>query len=101
LDNPGPDGRTAEVRISFSGNPFQSTVTINVENILPGFSRQVQMQIINAAGKTVFAKNFITRNSLLWGGRDQQGKQLSQGVYYVRVTNAGKVLGQKKLILLR
>jgi hypothetical protein len=93
---------TADVRagISFSSNPFQSSVIIKVEN-QPGISRPVKLRVVNTAGREVFASRMYTQHSLAWNGYDTHGYPLSPGIYFVRVLSAGKILGQEKLVLMR
>jgi parallel beta-helix repeat protein len=84
-----------------SPNPFGRGTTIRYQ--LPVKS-QVSLRIYNATGRLVKTlangKREAGYHSVLWRGKDDNGRNLSNGVYFYRITT-DRFSTQKKLILAR
>jgi len=84
-------------------NPFNPTTVIPLAIPASG-EEDAALMLYNALGQTVrrwslraFRPGFHT---LVWDGRDQQGRALASGVYLVRL-NAGEIAQVRKIMLLR
>lgn len=103
-----------EVRLSNVPNPFSSSTTIELDfhgscwkgsNIGSMASMpQVQISIFDAAGRVVRriqVRNFEGgRLRIDWDGRDDRGKLLASGVYFVRIA-IGEEVFRRTLVMLR
>lgn len=82
-------------------NPFQHTTRIPYQ--LPVRS-SVRMEIYNTAGQLVDVlvdeEKDPGYHSVEWGGKDEFGREVSNGVYLSRI-NAGDFTATKKLVVLR
>lgn len=82
-------------------NPFNPTTSISFT--LPTKS-QVSLKVYDIAGREVrtLVDNVLEagNNQVTWLGRDNQGNDVSSGVYFYRMT-AGKETATKKMVLLR
>lgn len=81
-------------------NPFKQTTNFRFQISISG---QVQIRIYDAAGRLVKESSTIVDNSpkqITWDGRDIQGKQLPNGVYFLKLT-AGNYTATEKLLLIR
>ncbi len=82
-------------------NPFRGTVRIAYK--LPR-NEMVVVKVYNLSGKEVITlveqKQASGLNEIVWNGRDQNGRQVSSGVYFYQ-WSAGKQKQANKLVLLR
>jgi len=83
-------------------NPFNPETAIHFE--LPG-SSQVKLAIYDVNGRLV--RDLVSNQSLPagsytrhWDGRDQQGREMSAGVYFYRL-QAGEITLEQKMLLLK
>jgi flagellar hook assembly protein FlgD len=82
-------------------NPFRQTTTIKYEVTEP---RDVSLKVYNIAGQLV--KMLVAGRqepgyySVNWGGKDNQGKQVANGVYLYRLS-AGAFSDTRKMVMLR
>ncbi|MBI4725932.1 T9SS type A sorting domain-containing protein [candidate division TA06 bacterium] len=91
----------ADLSLQNSPNPFKQLTTINYQLATPG---QVSLKIYNISGRLV--KTLADRvqgageHSVKWDGRDDNGKEVANGVYFYRL-NAGPSYQTKRMILLK
>jgi len=82
-------------------NPFNSN--INLEFLLPE-NNDLDISIYNVLGRSIYTFEQIKGNngriSLNWDGKDQNGRDVSSGVYFLNY-NSDKTTGSTKLLLLR
>ncbi|OQY30057.1 MAG: hypothetical protein B6244_02010 [Candidatus Cloacimonetes bacterium 4572_55] len=110
ISNPSPISITPEQIITTSKtcsllqnypNPFNPITTIIFE--IPKTS-EVYMEIYDVSGK--FVRNLVDKpmeigyHSVVWDGVDEQGKDVSSGIYFYKI-EAGKFENTKKMVLLR
>lgn len=81
-------------------NPFNPETTIRFDLAKSGKAR---LEIFNVKGQTIktLADGDIDAgyHSLKWNGKDDNGKSVSSGVYFYRLTSDGKSLTNKMLML--
>ncbi|MCB5251620.1 MAG: T9SS type A sorting domain-containing protein, partial [Candidatus Cloacimonetes bacterium] len=81
-------------------NPFNPDTTIRYELPEDG---DVQISVYNLKGQLV--KQLLNRresigtHSIIWDGRDSDGRTCSSGVYYYRINNNGTSITKKMLML--
>ncbi|MEA2103926.1 MAG: T9SS type A sorting domain-containing protein [Candidatus Cloacimonadota bacterium] len=89
-------------------NPFATSTTISFTTKSPIAENQ-QIEIFNIKGQKVktlkATENGITeygirKYSAIWEGKNEQGKQVAQGVYFYKIETAEKTM-VKKMILFR
>lgn len=81
-------------------NPFKQVTNFRFQMSVSG---QVQIRIYDAVGRLVKESSIVADTSpkqITWDGRDIQGKQLPNGVYFLKVA-AGNYTATKKLLLVR
>ncbi len=85
-------------------NPFSTSTTISFSAIPMTIGKQTQIKIYNIKGQLV--KNFELRTpnsefmKVVWDGKDENGKQLPNGIYLYKLS-VGKEAIVRKMILLR
>ena len=82
-------------------NPFSSSTTISFFNTKP--SKNTKIKIYNVKGQLV--KEFKRqkakgKNIIVWDGKDENGKQVPNGIYFCRLS-LGDKSAVKKMLLLR
>ncbi len=84
-------------------NPFNPTTTINFALPIAG---QVQLMVYNLLGQEV--RTLVTGTALepgnykaVWNSLDNQGRKVSSGVYFYHLVVNNKVIGTKKMVLLK
>ncbi len=86
-------------------NPFAlsaNAAPLNLTYYLPASAR-VEVTITNTLGQTV--KKLVARNQsqgrhvAAWSGTDEQGRQVSAGIYFVQLRAGGRVLQQKVMVV--
>ncbi|MBN2016693.1 MAG: T9SS type A sorting domain-containing protein [Candidatus Cloacimonetes bacterium] len=63
----------------------------------------IDLAIYNLKGqlvKTLYSGN-TSKHTVMWDGKDEQGKEIESGVYFYKMVMNGKTVDTKKLILLR
>ncbi len=84
-------------QVTLQPNPFTNQTLIQLSNPEPPFTK---LEIYDLTGKLV--KSFSGKqNCLVWEGTDDAGVRLRPGLYFARVTIAGKTFTQKIIILER
>ena len=99
-DNPEAPEITEANVIKNYPNPFNPSTTIEF-NIAQG--EKVALDIYNVKGeKIIRLYNGISKgkNTIVWDGKDNNGKVVSSGVYFYQVVS-GKKMYNKKMILLK
>ena len=83
-------------------NPFNPETTIEFNNPLQG---QVSVNIYNLKGQLV--KSLLEDNlkqglhKVIWRGKDSNGKQVSSGIYFYKISNGNNKSVTKKIILMK
>ncbi|PKN76209.1 MAG: hypothetical protein CVU49_02265 [Candidatus Cloacimonetes bacterium HGW-Cloacimonetes-2] len=81
-------------------NPFNPVTSIKYDL---AETSQVRMDIYNVRGqlvKTLLNQEMLAgTHSVIWDGKDGQGRSVSSGVYLYRMTMPNKVLTNKMLLL--
>jgi hypothetical protein len=98
-DTPSPDRITAV--LSNAPNPFNPTTTIVYE--APAGCAGARLDIVDVAGRLVRSWSSVPvdgRRSLLWDGRDANGRPVSSGVYVCRLVTA-ELTASRRLVLAR
>ncbi|RLC54930.1 MAG: hypothetical protein DRH89_08730 [Candidatus Cloacimonadota bacterium] len=95
-DTPAP----AKIEISNFPNPFNPETTLFFS--LPN-EQEIELNIYNLKGQKVkqLAKGqFHSGNtSVVWNGKDDNGKQVSSGLYFYKLKTNEKVISKKMLLL--
>ncbi len=82
-------------------NPFNPSTSIRYRLKSPS---QVDLAVYNLKGQLVktlvHAENPAAEHTVLWDGRDDQGKEVSSGVYFYRL-QAGSEAHTRKMLLLK
>ncbi len=84
-------------------NPFSNSTNISFN--IPGTSKTFQIKIYNIKGqivKTIDSNNTgQISNEVVWDGKDDQGKALSNGIYLYQLTGKNYTSKIMKMILIR
>ncbi|MCK4338556.1 MAG: immune inhibitor A, partial [Candidatus Cloacimonetes bacterium] len=83
-------------------NPFCASTTISFNLVIPiTIGKHRQLKIYNVKGQLVKQLSIInSKSSIIWDGKDENGKQLSNGIYFYKMY-VGKKSVVKKMLLLR
>ncbi|MDD4223602.1 MAG: FlgD immunoglobulin-like domain containing protein [Candidatus Cloacimonetes bacterium] len=91
----------AEISVSVHPNPFQSTTAISIQSKADA---SVELAIYNIRGQLVKSFALTADNTgsatLNWDGSDAQGQQVNSGVYYYRMSSAGR-LRNGRIVLMK
>ena len=93
---------SAELILQAYPNPFTSETTISF-NLTTEHTESTEINIYNIKGQKVKTFNVIlseVEGSIEWNGKDESGKMVDSGIYFVNVRN-GTESATKKLILMR
>jgi hypothetical protein len=86
--------KTSDIRLTASPNPFTKVTRFEVL----GSSKNSELQIYDVSGRKIKNLSVLSSQfsvpSYVWDGRDDAGKELSPGIYLLKVNgkSAGKVL---------
>jgi hypothetical protein len=82
-------------------NPFNPVTTIHYNVPSPG--QKVTLRIFDVSGRVVSTliddETILGHNSVVWRGRDDQGREVSSGVYFCRIEAGGQSATQKLLLV--
>jgi len=91
-----PNGTTFGLKLAAFPSPFRSSTTISYLLPKPG---PASISVVDATGRVVRALNAPRgASSLAWDGRDDAGRALSPGVYFVRLSTASGTMNAKVLL---
>jgi photosystem II stability/assembly factor-like uncharacterized protein len=94
------ENETIEPNPQLQVYPNPSRRMIKIVYYLP-ISGNVSFIIYNTSGLLVRRLKIDSEvRAIFWDGKDEQGKLVSQGIYFLRLETAGKTLGCKKVVLL-
>jgi hypothetical protein len=83
-------------------NPFNPATTINFS--VPGEGQSVSLKVFDVTGRLVRVlvdQSILSGNqSIVWRGRDDDGRDVSTGIYFYRLQTRDSVL-TRKLVLIR
>lgn len=100
LVTPVPVGLPSS-RLSVRASPSPFGVSTSVEFTVPSADR-VEVRVIDAAGRVVrsLAENARAAGShrVVWDGRDDRGRAVASGVYFVSVVQGGNVRATKVVL---
>ena len=85
-------------------NPFSSSTTISF-NLATKSHKKARIGIYNIKGQLVKTLTPMTNDqcpmTIIWNGKDENGKLLSNGIYFYRLTFDNKIIDTKKCVILR
>ena len=89
--------------LGITPNPFNAQVVVSIEMAASGLA---QLDIYDVRGRRV--RRLVAGTSVLpagpheyrWDGRNEDGRAVSSGVYFVRLS-AGRAVAHGKLVLVR
>jgi len=83
-------------------NPFNPLTTIKLK-AQP--NTHVELDIFNIAGKKVKVFNLTTdtsgNGSVTWDGKDDNGKPMPSGIYFITLLKKGKIIAKSKVAIVR
>jgi CubicO group peptidase (beta-lactamase class C family) len=83
-------------------NPFYSTSHKEMRIKLPNRNSSVtSIQIFNAKGQIINSMNISNQNAISWDLKDSNNQEISSGVYFVRFSERGKIVGSNKFLYLK
>ncbi len=93
----------ASVSMSVGPNPVRDRTSIDFA--LPGYGR-VDLRVYDVQGRCLrtLAERQVTepgQHRLVWDGRDDQGRRLASGIYYVRLQVNGRDRASSKVVVLK
>ncbi|HEC77973.1 MAG TPA: T9SS type A sorting domain-containing protein [candidate division WOR-3 bacterium] len=105
IKSSGKIGKSSSIKLSCNPNPFSKTTVISFQCPLISEKEKITLSIYDLSGRLVESFRFTTDHlapstAVIWDGRDDSGKKLSSGVYFLRF-ETGEVSLTKKLLLLR
>ena len=101
VDNNNP--LISEIDIKNFPNPFSTSTTISFNLAIPiTIGKQTRIQIYNIKGQLVKQLSINNRqSSIIWDGKDENGRQLSNGIYFYQLSSGNVESEIRKMILLR
>jgi len=73
-------------------NPFNSEVNIRFDS---KDNALVETSVYNIRGQLIKAFGNSRNTSITWDGKDNQGKSVSNGIYFIKATQDGKSISKK------
>jgi len=107
--------KTEDIRLTCQPNPFTKKVEIRyripeirkIENRnFPISQFPISLCIYDVSGRCIRSLSLITPHSSLitsvsWDGTDEKGNEVRSGIYFIALTNKGRVIDIKKIIKIR
>jgi C1A family cysteine protease len=91
---------TSGLRLSAQPNPLTRSTTVTYS--LPG-SRRVSLKVHDVTGRTVrtLADRHLEAgaHSAVWNGRDDAGREVSSGIYFIRLETTKEVLNERVVLI--
>ncbi|TET21300.1 MAG: T9SS type A sorting domain-containing protein, partial [Candidatus Cloacimonadota bacterium] len=100
------DAINGEGTIRVFPNPFSSSITIHLSGVQEHQNTSAQeIKIYDISGRVVKTLNILPvdgrqQTAVTWNGRDDGGKELPSGVYYLKFA-AGEYKTTRKLLLVK
>jgi hypothetical protein len=95
-----PAGGERPFSLSIEPNPFRSRVCFTVTGA-PG--SEIEMEVFDVLGRRVIGFNVVASEigvgAVTWEGRDSRGREVSPGIYVVRVSADTAAITRKALII--
>ena len=92
-----------EMYLTSCPNPFSNSTIISF-NSTSNFHKLTQIRIYNIKGQLVRELKIqnlkLKMNEVVWDGKDERGKKISAGVYFVKI-ECGRELGVRKVVLIK
>ncbi len=88
-------------------NPFSGSTTISflatdLHNLSANWRRLAQVKIYNIKGELIKQLSILnSKSSIKWDGKDENNRQLSNGIYFYRLIIDNKIIDTKKCVILR
>ena len=103
LANNDEDLIAPKLSLSNYPNPFNPTTTISFS--IPESSENTEIVIYNVKGQKVkrllYEKISAGEHKVVWNGKDDNGKQVSSGVYFCKLSQENKLIKARKMLLLK
>lgn len=83
-------------------NPFNPNTTISYN--LPENIQNTKIEIYNVKGQKVRSYELeekVGENDIIWNGKDKNDRSVSSGVYFYRLSNAGKTVHTRKMLMIK
>ena len=87
-------------------NPFNPTTTITYDiGLLDGLSQNVSINVYNLLGQRIrrLVENVdqLGQFTIQWDGRNETGKDMPTGIYFVQLTTGTGIVKNSKMMLLK
>jgi len=105
---PGVEEKPTDIsvpRLVVSPNPFSKTVDIRVKiGSVRSLTVDISLMAYDISGRLVWSRAFTSGYTtspivITWDGKDQSGKKLPQGVYFIRLNVKGGAYTEKVVLL--
>jgi len=105
-----PKSKIQNPKLEVYPNPFRDKTVIEFRSSgVQEFNSQLynsstpQVNIYDVSGRLVkrFAIHDLRFTNVIWDGKDEHGKEVMSGVYFTRLIGKDKILGEKKVVLIR
>ena len=83
--------------ISAYPNPFNKELVVELKNAPKLNSR---LEVYNLKGQLI-RRLKVADSEAIWDGRDAANKPCANGIYFIKLTENGRILSSKKVTLLR
>ncbi|HHZ15699.1 MAG TPA: T9SS type A sorting domain-containing protein [Candidatus Cloacimonetes bacterium] len=83
--------------ISAYPNPFNKELVVELKNVPKLNSR---LEVYNLKGQLI-RRLKVADSEAIWDGRDAANKPCANGIYFIKLTENGRILSSKKVTLLR
>ncbi|MDD5530493.1 MAG: T9SS type A sorting domain-containing protein [bacterium] len=88
--------KTQTLKLTFSPNPFKVSTVISAQGIETNGSLQIQ----DLSGRVVKSFSITPNSTIKWDRKDNNGREVSVGMYFCKLT-VGKVSLTQKLVVLK
>ncbi|KPL15981.1 hypothetical protein AMJ74_00020 [candidate division WOR_3 bacterium SM1_77] len=86
-----------QIFLSVFPNPSKNNVTISFVSTKPS----TFIEIFDVVGRRVFSKPTVVRgyNEVIWDGKDQQGKEVRTGIYFIQLKAEDQTITEKVIVV--
>jgi hypothetical protein len=89
-----------EINLSNFPNPFNPSTEIRFQISDPRQNENAKIEIYNLKGQKIRQYSILNiQSSIVWDGKDNNNKQVSSGIYFVRLEAGDQQLSRKMLLL--